>query len=68
MNEYAIVFPDFFAPSMPNFTSWQRANTASKAKYLKWLSFRDAYDMPFIDFLKICKCYKVNGPREEQTS
>lgn len=59
--QYAIHFPDFFREPM---TQRYEAETASKAKYICFLRFRDAYDMTFGEFLKIIKVWKV---KEEVT-
>jgi hypothetical protein len=55
-HQFAIHFPDFFREPM---TKWYSAITAGKAKYNCYLQFRDAYDMSFIDFLKIVKVWKM---------
>ena len=62
MNDYAIHFPDFWREPL---TKIYRAETASKAKYLCWLQFRDAYDMTFIEFLRLIKVWKLKDTLEE---
>lgn len=52
LNNYSIQIWDF--------EKVVRARTASKAKYLYWLSFRDAYDMSFKDFLSKVICRKFS--------
>jgi hypothetical protein len=56
--EYLIHFPDFFRTPV---TNRYKAETASKAKYLCYLRFSDAYDMTFGEFLKIIKVWKYKG-------
>ena len=56
--QFAIHFPDFFREPM---TKWVTAKTVGEAKYKCYLQFRDAYDMDFIDFLKIVKVWKFKN-------
>lgn len=51
-NDYSVQIFDF--------EKFIRAKTKGKAKYLYWLSFRDAYDMSFGEFLKKARCRKVS--------
>lgn len=58
MNVYEISYPDYF-DDCPDYSVIRTAPTAGKAKYGEYLDFSDAWEMKYIEYLKIIKCKKV---------
>lgn len=59
---YEIIIPDYYR-DRPNFSTIEFAETASKAKYNYYLRVGDAFNMAFIDFLKLIQVRVIQDKR-----
>ncbi|MFD2330647.1 hypothetical protein ACFSR7_15450 [Cohnella sp. GCM10020058] len=60
LNVYEIIYPDF-VDDHPDYTVIRTAETAGKAKYNEYLTVSDAYEMTYLEYLKLIRIRKVGS-------